>query len=277
MLFPDTPKHITLLSSIGYYRLSAYWYPFRQRQNGHVLSEFEPGTQFTKITTLYEFDRSLRLLIMDAIERIEITVRSRIIHDLTLKHDVFAHADKTNFHSEFNHKQWFGQVQKEVERSRDEFITHFKQKYEGYPIVPLWCTTEIMSLGNLSRMYKGLLNEDKKSIAHYFNIHPKRLRDWLHVITYVRNVCAHHSRLWNRSLSIRPENVKDPLWLSPITPRNDRIFYILLILRFLMHASENGVDWKQQVEALIEQLSGDKEALKVMGIPNNWKNHPLWT
>lgn len=267
---------LQLLSSIGYYRLSAYWYPFRQRRGFQILSDFKPNTQFTKIKALYEFDRTLRLLIMDAIERIEIMVRTQINHNLTLKYGVFAHADSVNFHKNFRHTQWLSRVSKEVERSNDDFIKHFEQKYDGYPTVPLWCTTEVMSLGNLSRMYKGLLHEDKKSIANYFNIHPKRLTDWLHVITYIRNACAHHSRLWNRSLSIRPHKVKDPLWQSQDTLQNNRIFYILLILRFLMHASGNESNWKQQIEKLMEQWSDDENVLKMMGVPSNWKNHPIW-
>ncbi len=276
LIVTDEQKCLTSLSSISYYRLSAYCYPFRQRTHKGILSKFETGTTFSHVIKLYDFDRELRLLVMDAIERIEITVRARINHDLTLKYGVFAHAESANFHPKFKHSGWIKGVQTEVERSSDEFIVHFKKKYNDYPLVPLWSTTEVMSLGKLSYMYKGLLPEDKKTISQYFGIPSKRLENWLHVITYVRNICAHHSRLWNRALAIRPNKTKDLQWLPPITPRNDRIFYILLILRFLMRASENGEHWKLHIEALIEPFSCNEAFLAGMGIPKNWKEHPVW-
>ena len=125
----------------------------------------------------------------------------------------------------------------------------------------LFRSTEVMSLGALSFGYGGLINdkkngiEDKKAIAQHFNLHHKKLGDWLHTLTYVRNICAYHSRLWNRSLAIRPDKTKDPKWLAPITPRNDRIFYILLMLRHLLKATGNGNDWIINTNQLLEQLS----------------------
>jgi abortive infection bacteriophage resistance protein len=276
MQIDDEQNAQRLLSSVSYYRMSAYWYPFRRREDKQVLSMFEDGTSLNQAVFLYEFDRNLRLLIIDAIERVEIALRTRMINELAHKYDPFFHADSSKFHPGFNHQKWFEGVTDEVERSNDEFIAHYKQKYHGFPIIPLWFTTEVMSLGKLSFMYQGLQNDDKKLISNHFNIHHKRLANWLHVITYVRNVCAHHSRLWNRELAIRADQTKDRNWLPPITPRNDRVFYILLMLRYLMRTSGNGTDWKVEVEALIDRLSHDQKAMQMMGVPASWKAHPIW-
>ncbi len=153
---------------------------------------------------------------------------------------------------------------------------HYKNKYEGFPRLPIWMLTEVMSFGALSFCYTGLHNDDKKVVAAKFGIHHKRLADWLHQLAYIRNVCAHHSRLWNRELSIRPENVRDSLWNPPITPRKDRIFYILLMLRFLLRETNNGDHWSKECTALIEPLSKEEKYLRAMGMPENWKEHPLW-
>lgn len=276
MQVDDIQQAKSLLSSISYYRMSAYWYPFRLKENKKVLSEFEEGTNLNQAIFLYEFDRNLRLLIIDAVERVEITLRTRVVNELTHKYGPFAHANPSNFHPKFNHRKWLSDVTKEVERSSDEFISHYKNKYDGFPIVPLWVTTEVMSLGKLSFMSMGLEHEDKRLVANHFNLHPKRLVDWMHVITYVRNACAHHSRLWNRELAIRPDNTRDPEWLPPVTPRNDRIFYILLMLRHLMRSSGNGADWKVKIEELINTLEHDQHAMRMMGIPKDWKGHPIW-
>ncbi len=142
--------------------------------------------------------------------------------------------------------------------------------------------TEVMSFGALSFFYKGLINdhkigvEDKKAVATYFNLHHKRLGDWLHTLTYVRNVCAHHSRLWNRELAIRPDKVKEVEWRPPMTPRNDRIFYILLMLRYLLRQSGNGDAWATEITILLEPVAKTDAYRRSMGMPENWKEHPLW-
>ena len=116
----------------------------------------------------------------------------------------------------------------------------------------------------------------KKGVSSELGIHYRRLKDWLHKLTYIRNVCAHHSRLWNRELAIRPENVRDQNWNAPITPRKDRIFYILLMLRTLLKTTNNGDDWANQCNILIESSIQEPHFFEAMGIPENWKEHPIW-
>lgn len=271
------------LSSISYYRLSAYGIPFRQRDlSGNLTEQFKPGTTFDDILRLYEFDRQLRLLVIDAIERIEVAIRTQITHHMAHQYGVFAHTNPDHFHSKFNHTDWLKKLENETNRSSDQFIKHYQKKYTGFPTVPIWMLTEIMSLGALSVFYNGLKNdqragiEDKKTIANHFNIHHKRLADWLHTLTYVRNICAHHSRLWNRELSIRPDKINDAQWSPPITPRNDRIFYILLILRYLLRATKKDIDWSKSINELIDPIAKNPAHRRSMGMPDSWETHPIW-
>ncbi len=278
LVVADHAAAIQVLNSIGYYRLSGYLYPFRTRDtNGAVLDTYFPSSTLEAVLQLYEFDRQLRLLLLDAIERIEVAVRTQVTYHFSLKYGPFDHTNPQIFHPKFNHAGWLNDAQSEVTRSNDKFISHFKQKYDGFPVVPLWMLTEVISIGSLSRFYKGLNNSDKLPIAAYFNIHHKRLTDWLHAITYVRNVCAHHSRLWNRELSIRPDVVKDPNWLPPVTQRNDRIFYILLILKELLSASGNGQDWVARMNQLLLPIAAQQKWQLAMGFPPNWQTHPIWS
>ena len=279
----DRQAALTSLASISYYRLSAYWYPFRLRgADGAVTNQLEDGTTFEDVIDLYDFDRRLRLLIMDAIERVEVAVRTRLTYHLAHRYGAFAHTDRHNFHPGFNHSEWLAKLEAETVRSSDEFIRHYRSKYDGFPTIPIWMLTEVMSLGSLSLLYKGLNNnkksgvEDKKSIADHFNVHHKRLVSWLHTLTYIRNVCAHHSRLWNRELAIRPDASKDVRWQPPITPRNDRIFYVLLILRHMLHPTANGDDWHAAVCRLIEPYARNVHYRAAMGLPVNWRDHPIW-
>ncbi len=271
------------LASISYYRLSGYWYPFRVRdKHNNVSNLFEADTDFNQVIFLYEWDRQLRSLILDAIERVEIAVRTQFTYHVGHTYGAFGHTNAQNFHPKFKHQDWLNKLESEVRRSSDDFIRHYQSKYTGFPTVPVWMLTEVMSLGALSFGYGGLINdkkngiEDKKAIAQHFNLHHKKLGDWLHTLTYVRNICAHHSRLWNRSLAIRPDKTKDPKWLAPITPRNDRIFYILLMLRHLLKATDNGNDWVSNTNQLLEQLAHSGRWRSAMGLPEEWREHPLW-
>lgn len=283
MIFADKRLAQSQLASISYYRLSGYWYPFRIRNAQQAItSQFQKGTTFNEVIALYEFDRKLRSLILDAIERVEIAVRTQFTYQLGHQYGAFGYTDAAHFHKKFNHQKWLQQIQNEVTRSKDDFIVHYSKKYQGFPSVPIWMLTEVMSLGALSFGYGGLINtqiegvEDKKRIARHFNVHHKKLGDWLHTLTYVRNICAHHSRLWNRSLAIKPDKSKDTLWLPPLTPRNDRIFYVLLMLRHLLSATGNGEAWADEVNSLLEPIANSRQWRIAMGLPENWREHPLW-
>jgi len=267
-----------VLATVSYYRLSGYWYPMRQTSpvNGRLLNGLRPGSTFSQVAELYEFDRGLRSLVLDALERIEISIRTQITYHFGHAHGAFGHTDKSNFHPHFKHQKWLSIIEAEAGRSRDQFIQHYRFTYSGFPRLPIWIATEVMSLGSLSFFYTGMLSQDKRNVSGFFNLHPKRLQNWLHVITYIRNVCAHHSRLWNRGLAISPDQIREPNWLPPITPRNDRIFCILLMVRQLLQAINSQDDWHTKVNQLASPIVAITEYRRAMGMPEGWRTHPLW-
>lgn len=282
LLISNHGSALNYLANVNYYRLSGYWYPFRVRNGKYVSSQFVQGTQFEEAVKLYEFDRKLRALVLDALERIEIAIRTQITYHMGHKYGAFAHVEPNNFHKRFNHATWLKKIENETMRSSEQFIKHYKDKYHGFPRLPVWMLTEVMSFGALSFFYKGLRNshnegvEDKKVVADYFNIHHKRLGDWLHTLTYIRNICAHHGRLWNRELAIKTDKAKQPEWLPPVTPNNNRIFYILLMLRHLLKPLKKDDAWTKEVTALLKPIMQNPFYRKSMGIPINWQEHPLW-
>lgn len=281
LIIDDWATALTSLSNINYYRLSAYWLPFKRIDSlGNITDAFQKNSAFNDVLDLYEFDRKLRLLIMDAIERIEVSIRTSITYHLAHKCGPFVLLNKNNFHENFEHRIWLNQINEEINRSRERFIEHFKGKYHGFPNLPVWMATEVLSFGSLSILYKGLKNEDKREIAKKnYNLHPKTIANWLHFLTYIRNICAHHSRLWNKELAIRPTNDSlNELWLPPLTPRNDRSYIILLIIRYLLKITNNGKNWASSCEQLLNPILKQYNwAYDSMGIPKDWLNHPLWT
>lgn len=273
----------TVLSKYGYYRLSAYWHPDRIYIDGQITDHFRSGTYLEKVVQIYEFDTELRLHIFSAIEVIETFLRTKITYFMAHQYGAFGVYCEGNFHPKFNHKAFIKNCDKEVERSKDTFIQHFEQNYKGYPHIPIWMLTEILSLGSLSFLYHGLENnqklnkEDKKAISQHFNIHHEKLADWLHILTYVRNVCAHHGRLWNRELAIKAKLDKDENWQSPITPTNKRIFYVLLILKTMLRPTGFDAEWCSQMNTILKPIVRDEHWRMAMGFPDHWENHPVWS
>lgn len=277
MIIENKDLALHYLANTNYYRLSAYWYPFRHRKAPNTITDvFSAGTHFEQIIELYEFDCSLRHLLMKAIEKIETSVRTGLAYHLGHSKGSFGYKNPKNFHPEFPHSKWLENVTKETHRSKEAFITHFQKKYIEFPDLPIWMLTEIMSLGNLSQLYAGLLPIDKKKISILYNCHHITLKNWLHILTYVRNICAHHGRLWNREMAIRPPKVKDIHWLPPSIPRNDRIFYILLIVKHLLNTTQRENSWVDEVTTLLLPIAKNENWRIAMGMPQNWFEHVLW-
>ena len=266
------------LRTTNYYRLSAYWYPFRKiEQNSVISDEFEAGTHFRDVIGLYEFDRRLRLQVMDAIERLEVYVRALFAEIISHKYGAFGHTKAANFHPNFNHDAWLAKLNHAICRANDAFVIHYKNKYSGFPNLPIWMVTEVMSLGSLSRGYKGLKHEDKRIISGKFGLHFRQLTSWLHTLTYIRNVCSHHGRLWNRKLAIRSQqSMRENRLNLPASPDNERIFCVLLILRFLLRNVHVSDEWKNQMDDLLRPIAQTKKWRVAMGMPEDWMNHPVW-
>ena len=278
LLIDDDRLALSHLRTISYYRLSAYWYPFRKiEQDGTISDNFQEGVHLNNVIGLYEFDRRLRLYVMDAIERFEVYVRALFAGAIGRKYGAFGHTRATNFHPNFDHHSWLEKLDNESEGAREAFVIHYKNKYRGFPTLPIcWMLTELMSLGSLSHVYKGLNNVDKRTISNEFNLSHELLRSWLHTLTYIRNICSHHGRLWNRKLAIRPRPMRTNNWDNSARVSNERIFYVLVILRFLLRNLHASYEWKTQMNDLLEPVAQNERWRKAMGMPEDWTNHPNW-
>lgn len=277
LLIDDDELALFHLKTISYFRLSAYWYPFRKiEQDGTISDKFEEGVNLNDVMGLYELDRRLRLQVMDAIERFEVYARALFVGVFGNKYGTFGHTEATNFYREFDHGSWLEKLKLAAENSRETFVLHYKNKYCGFPTLPIWMLTELMSLGSLSRAYEGIEHVDKRSISSKLDLNYELLASWFHTLTYIRNICSHHSRLWNRKLVIRPRHIDRNNWDFPVRLRNDRIFYVLLILRYLLQYVHVSDEWKIQMNDLLEPVAQNERWRKAMGMPEDWTNHPIW-
>jgi len=270
----NIPRATHLLESISYYRLSGYWYPMLIDKSNHI---FKPNSTFQDSFQLYSFDRELRVLVLRALEKIEVSIRAKMIYILSHQYGAFWYQDAGLFGNHIKHSKILGSLQNEYERSDAEFIKAFKNKYsDGLP--PSWMMLEITSFGTLSFLF-GNLNpgRTKRSIANHFGLNDRTFGSWMHCIVYLRNVCAHHSRLWNRVMSIQPivPHATGKTWLADTTVANNKSYYMLSIILYLMQTINPGSSIVARFKALLARYPNvDVDA---MGFPADWETEALWS
>lgn len=269
----DEDKALHLLENISYYRLSGYWYPFLADKANH---QFKNGATLEAAFKLYCFDKELRKLVISELEKIEVAIRSKMIYVLSLAHGAFWFANPQLFIDPVKHATTLAKIGEEYNRSDEEFIKAFRDKYSD-PLPPAWMMMEITSFGSLSVLYKNLKpGRDKRAIAKHFGISDSVMETWLHSIVYLRNLCAHHSRLWNRVLSIRPQFPNNPgkIWLSSNSISNKRSYFMLCIIKYFLQTVNPNSSFKTKLKELFTKYpSAD---IAAMGFPANWEEEELW-
>lgn len=270
----DRALLIDRLRSTGYYRLCAYWYPFKQPDES-----FAAGTSFDTIWERYAFDRHLRLAVMDAIERVEVAVRTGLFTELALKGGPFVHLDRSTFPgvSAARHSKLIDGLREEAQRSKEIFVEHFKRNYDEFPDLPVWAAAEIMTFGTMLTVFNMSTRQVQKAVARGFGLNGKVLGSWLLTLNYARNLCAHHSRLWNRELALKPlipEEKHDARWHGNSPVSNDRVFVVLTLLHFVLRQVAPQTAWRDRLFALFDRFPNIP--LASMGIRADWRTHDLW-
>ncbi|SHJ61935.1 Abortive infection bacteriophage resistance protein [Reichenbachiella agariperforans] len=290
LIVDDDHKATSYFQQISYYRLSVFFLPYQKDKD-----QFNPGTTFDNILDTYTFDRELRLLVFDCIERIEIAIRTQLISVLSMKYkNAHWQDDQRIFKPAFQVKNKFtidpfNDLQKIVSKARsakhpEVFIKHYMDTYSSPANPPAWMCLELLTIGELSRVYDGLKNNsDKQGVADFFKLPHKVFTSWLHALTYMRNICAHHSRLWNRNFAIKPDILKKPRlpWLDAQFNNNSRTFYALCVIQYLMKNANPSNHFKNKLVALFKKYQG--VPIRYLGIPSDktgkmldWQNEPLW-
>lgn len=273
---PDKRAAEVFLSHLGYYRFSGFCLAFEKTRH-----EFQENAQFPAVVDSYYFDVALRDLLMEALEAIEVDVRAAVAYIFGNKCGAFGHVDKSNFRGSFDHETWLTKVSEEVERSSELFVDHFRATYEGFPQLPFWISTEVMSFGAVSKMFGGFRDEFQSSVANRYGFQKGVLESALHHFSYVRNICAHHLRLWDRSWSITPQLPHGDHWKPPLIPDRSKAFVsILLVYRILKkckNCEQFSRDWRRRINELLKTPPACESALLKMGLPEKWFEHPLWS
>lgn len=276
---PDPAKAEFYLSQLNYYRLAAYCLPFEVNQHSHQVA---PGTTFDDVLNLYVFDRELRLLMLDAIERVEVALRTQMAYHLSHRYQTaHPHLDQTIFKNTQRYQAGIANLHSEVSKSNEDFIRHLTTKHQE-PLPPIWAVVELMTMGQLSKWYSNIaVRADRQAISANFGLNERVTTSFCEHLSLVRNIAAHHSRLWNRKITKQmvlptqgPADLLTSLWALPPPHQNSRkIYNTLTMTLYLMNVIAPNHHWKARIKDLISSHAIDTDK---MGFPADWQTRPLW-
>ena len=263
LIVKSTIDAVKFLQHVNYYRFSAYCIPFQK-----IRDVFLPGATFEKIVELYRLDEELRNALLTLLSPIEIFLRTRIVYELSHGWGTFAHYDPALFRDKSKHAEWIASLEEEVKRGKETFLEHYKDKYNGFPRLPLWMACEIMSMGSLSLLYSNLLPDPQRRICSILGIRHHVIVNWMHVITYLRNTCAHHGRLWNREFAIRPLIPdKDKQWIT-LGLNNKYLFASVAVAEWICNKAELPICNVEPVYEIMRKIATmDTRFARMMGVP----------
>lgn len=274
------------LSHISYFRLKYYWTDMIDEETDN---EFRPDASFDKVIERYSFDHKLRLILFDAVEIIEVALRAKIINHLSKAADSgLWYLDSSLFENAEYHEEFVDELKNEFGRSTEPFAKEYiANQYKWNCGSPkgtnpdAWMIIEIATFGTLSKMYKNLKNQlpQRAAIANDFGLYSaKEFSNWLEIISLMRNIIAHHSRLWNRSLGKKTMNIKGhrDKWLNtPLTEnQKNKLYGVMTAMLYLCNAVDAGNSIKEKFLTLIKEYPNIP--ICKLGFISHWFNEPIW-
>lgn len=250
------------LNDVSYFRLIKAFSLGLKKKNDKYLN----GITFDEIKELYLFNCTFRQALFVQIEKVEINLRCRISNYFSCKYGNFGYENPENFNNKEYHALFMEEINNELNRNRKSpFVKNFQDNYETGKL-PLYAFIELFSFGTLSKLYKNMINDDKKEIAKQYGIKYTYLESWIEHIAFVRNICAHYGRVYNVNLAKTPALYKQ--YLSQGIS-NVRIFSTLLCLKNIIKVDNHWLDFVDMIDTLFEKYPHVKKEL--MGFPDDWK------
>ncbi|MCW3103239.1 MAG: hypothetical protein JWO09_1679 [Bacteroidetes bacterium] len=271
----DKPRCLKYLQHISYYRMTGYMYPF-QTDSSHT---FKKDVSFELILDHYLFDKKLRLLIMDYIERIEVSLRATLCNIMSLAHGPHWYLNADLFNDKRLHSEFTANVQSYCADASETFIRSYNSKYSDPKSPPSWMVMETLTFGRLASLYENLKdNDEKKMVAQQYKVVVPLFQSWLKSINFIRNASAHHSRLWNRRIPLKPTipTRKNNRFLTFIDAETDkRLYGVLSCMLFLI----NNISPKSKFKERLLTLFSEYPTVNIqhMGFHAQWREEEIWT
>ncbi|MGI4831144.1 MAG: Abi family protein [Janthinobacterium lividum] len=263
---PDTAAAQRVIETTGYFRLLIY---MRVMQDPGS-KQFLAGTSFEDILKLYEFDRKLRLHCLDAIERIEVGLRAAIINEVAVPHGAHFYLNPAHFGNVEAYRAFFAKAI----QARYLAIEHYHKKYSNPPSPPIWAICEAITFGTLSHLYSGLNLANRKAAAKPFGFDETVLVSWFRTLNDLRNTCAHHNRLWDKSMLVNQPTRAKAFSSELATVAQQRFYGRAIVLGALLNKLDPGYLWRTELVTLIG--ASPTVPLANMAFPADWRTRPFW-
>lgn len=270
----DDKKALHYLQHVGYFRISGYLHHFQNAD-----STFPAGVTFSTVFDHYKFDRELRLLVLDAIERIEVAAKSAVFNSMATMEGPHWFMKPDLFSVKMDHAAFIEGIREEVVPAEDKrghhlFLDSYFQNYDEPNLPPSWMVAEVLTFGSVSHIYNNLKVNCRKRISGPLQIHFETFGSWLHACSHLRNVCAHHLRIWNRKFVIRPGEYDTAAAHRHVFSNNNSFYAYAVLIRILLSIIADGSQWHVRLSKLmLKYPSVDKARL---GFPKTWRQEEFW-
>lgn len=265
LIIADIPKATRVIETIGYYRLLIY---MRALQNS--AKQFLGGACFDDVLMYYNFDRELRLVFLDAIERIEVALRAAIIDGVAVTHGAHFYLEPIHFERIDSYRNFYSRAA----QARYLAIEHYQRTYNVPPVAPIWAVSEALTFGELSHLFSGLTLSHRKNIARTFRLDESVLVSWFKTVNDLRNRCAHHNRLWDARLLVN-QPMRARIVSAELTARAQASTYgRAVVVATLVQNLDPNENWRQKLKTLI--AAHPLISLQRMGFPLDWSTRSTW-
>lgn len=273
----DDNRVLRYLANIGLFRLK----PYREQYYRPGGDEFNPDVNFNDILRLYVFDRKLRVLCFDALERIEVATRSVISNVMSDYCGSHWYIDENNFVPQYRgdrHKSFLSLVAycsgKDDVCRRNPSCHQYYTKYIDPELPPSWVVIEVLNMSQWSIVYSNIRKTKyKKKISDHFSFDHSDLGAWIHALSVIRNICAHHDILWNRPLQPIATSVEK--YTHPGIPLIKPYTNFAMIFAFLCQFV-NGSNWSEKLFNILDEHESTIDIPASMGFPVGWYELDFW-
>ena len=271
----DEEKAIDFLCHVSYFRFAAYLRPFKMNDDA---DRYKQTATFEKAVALYDFDAKLRMLLFSTIQQIEISLRSKIINQFSLAHGAFWFSDSELAIDKHKFTENLSTLDRELQRSKDDFIKEHCAKYGKEDFPPAWKLIDLTSFGCLTKLFFNFTDESvKKKIARSYGVPQQEiLESWMKAINALRNCCAHHGRVWNRTMPVMPKmpsRLRQP-WIAKKPLIANKLYSVLCCLLYWAKAIDLQNGLSQRFKCLLNEYPMVDFA--AMGFPEGWQKEAIW-
>ena len=274
LIIEDVEEAVKFLENVSYFRFSDYLKPFEVEEK----KRYKEQTTFLMTKNLYDFDAELRGLLFNAIQRIEVSLRAKVSNYFSLRHGPFWFLEPSLAIDKHRYTENLSILEKELQRTKAEFLKEHIQKYGKEDFPPSWKIIDLTTFGSLTKLYFNFTDSSiKKQIAASYGIpHQEIFKSWMKTANELRNICAHHGRIWNRTfpmMPILPSFLPNP-WISEKPKINNKLYAVLCCLIYWLKA----IDPKHPIVEDFKRLLVRYPMIDpfAMGFPKNWKEQCIF-